>query len=88
MPRTVSAAASGRSGSDERFLDVVEARGATHVELVTKVGPEGAAEFYEERGWSKVDERVDRDGEPALTYRIDVQDRGAAEFDPPEHETS
>lgn len=63
----------------ERFLDLVEARGVTLVELVTKVGSEGAAEFYQERGWSKVDEHVDRDGDPALTYRIDVRQRAMKE---------
>jgi len=72
----------------ECFLDLMEARGATQVELVTKVGPEGAAEFYEQRGWNKVDEHIDRDGEPALTYRIDMADRVAREPDPPEHGTS
>lgn len=72
----------------ERYLDFAAAQGTSRVELVTKGGPEGASDFYEERGWTQVDEHVDRDGDSTLTYRIDVSGRVARKSDPPDREAS
>lgn len=55
----------------DRFLSIVARAGVDRVDLVTLAGPDGAAGFYERSGWRQVGQHVDRDGELALTFRID-----------------
>lgn len=57
----------------DAFLTEVAAAEARQVELVTKAGPSGAAEFYERRGWHRTGSHVDRDGDRVLSYRIDTR---------------
>lgn len=55
----------------ETFLTFAARAGVRRVDLVTKAGPSGAAGFYRRSGWQPAGEHVDRDGELALTFRID-----------------
>lgn len=74
----VASSARGAGGGRalvEAFLARVARAGVTRVDLVTKAGPSGAADFYRRSGWQPAGEHVDRDGELALTFRIDPRTR-------------
>ncbi len=67
-------AGAGRALVDT-FLTEMARAGVGRVDLVTKAGPSGAAGFYRRSGWQPAGEHVDRDGELALTFRIDPRTR-------------
>ncbi len=61
----------GRQLTD-RFLEIAAEAGADHVELVTKEGPDGAADFYERNGWTRTRRHHDRDEIAFITFRTDL----------------
>lgn len=59
----------------DAFLAEAVAHGAARAELVTKAGDGGAAGFYERRGWQRVGDHTDRDGDVVHTFRLDLGPR-------------